>query len=192
MSVVRQKLVSWRASTSCWSTSKRSQRTKQSSSLFSPSSRRIQTWSCKERAYQSMVMYVNNYFKLTNKYVHNKGHLQHVSCTHTVLNLVYLAYIQVWKTLYQPSDTVCVICKNDLGRPTHLPGSRGDSWLLCSEVLLQVEILLKQCKNPSCKARHTFQDWETGECWFTIILICLHITHYTPRCNLKDPRTIYI
>ena len=64
--------------------------------------------------------------------------------------------------VFQPDDSLCVVCNMGLGKSIPLPGGRGNSWFLYAIGIQPVTTKLRICENKQSGARHSIRDWRSG------------------------------
>ena len=67
--------------------------------------------------------------------------------------------------LFQPSETVCGLCKSNLNAPRIHSGGKGEGYIICDLVpFKRVQVRVRYCSNRQCQAMHQPSLYEYGKC----------------------------
>ena len=67
-----------------------------------------------------------------------------------------------WQTDFEPGETQCLLCGEQLGPAVRVPGSNCRAYLLTHLDLIPARSLIR-CLNQDCGARHSYRTWKKGK-----------------------------
>ena len=68
-----------------------------------------------------------------------------------------------WETNFEPAETQCLLCGEQLGPAVRVPGSNCRAYLLTRLHLIPARSMIRRCLNQDCGARHSYHTWKEGE-----------------------------